>query len=65
MSEGITPVPRRFSYDRFRINAGEESELAYWVASLGVTKERLLEVVGKVGESVKAIREEIARAPKH
>lgn len=57
-------VARRFSDDRFRINAGDESDLTYWAASFGITKERLLEVVGKVGESVKAIREEIRRTPK-
>jgi hypothetical protein len=57
-------VARRISENRTRINAAEDSELAYWATSLGVTKERLREVVGKVGESVSAIRAELARTRK-
>jgi hypothetical protein len=58
---------RGMSHDQRRINMGEESDVEYWVRMLGVTKERLAEVVEKVGDSLEAVRRELsstkARAP--
>jgi hypothetical protein len=46
--------------DRTRINASEESEVEYWANSLGVSKERLIEAIKKVGDSVQAVRTELS-----
>ena len=45
--------------DRARINMGEDSEVEYWANALGVSRERLVEVVAKVGDSVQAVRREL------
>jgi len=46
--------------DRIRINVSEESEVEYWAKALGVSKERLVEVTKKVGDSVQAVRTELS-----
>jgi hypothetical protein len=48
--------------DRARINMGEDSEVDYWAEVLGVSKERLAEAAAKVGDSVRAIRQELGKA---
>jgi hypothetical protein len=45
--------------DRTRINASEDSEVEYWAKALGVSRERLLEAIKKVGDSVQAVRTEL------
>ena len=50
-------IPR--AQQRSRINMGEPSEIAYWAKSLGVTKERLIEAIEKVGDDVQAVRREV------
>ena len=50
-------IPR--AQQRSRINLGEPSEVAYWAKSLGVTNERLIEAVEKVGDDVQAVRKEV------
>ena len=45
--------------DRARINIHEAHEVAYWTKELGVSNDRLTEVVGEVGPSVKAVREKL------
>lgn len=52
-------MPRRDDQDRARINMGEPSEVEYWARTLGVSEERLAEIVKKVGESVGAVRADI------
>ena len=46
--------------DRARINASEYSEVEYWAKALGVSRERLLEAIKKVGDSVQAVRTELS-----
>jgi hypothetical protein len=46
--------------DRARINVHEAHEVAYWTKELGVTPDRLQQLVKKVGTSAKAVREELA-----
>lgn len=46
--------------DRTRINASEESEVEYWAKALGVSRERLVETIKKVGDSVQAVRTELS-----
>lgn len=48
--------------DRTRINTGEDSEVAYWARTLGISKERLVEIVDKVGDSLGAVRRELSAA---
>jgi Protein of unknown function (DUF3606) len=47
--------------DRARINMGEDSEVHYWAEVLGVSKERLAEAVTKVGDSIRAVRQELGK----
>ena len=51
---------RRAGGDRARINMGEDSEVQYWAKTLGVSKERLVAIIEKVGDRVDAVRGEIA-----
>lgn len=45
--------------DRSRINVHEEWEVRYWTQELGVSKEKLAEIVKEVGTSVSAVRKRI------
>ena len=47
--------------DRSRINVNEEWELRYWTKELGVSKERLEELVKEVGPSVSAVRQRLTK----
>ncbi len=47
--------------DRSRINVREEWELRYWTQELGVSKERLEELVKEVGPSVAAVRQRLTK----
>jgi hypothetical protein len=47
--------------DRARINVNEEWEVRYWTEALGVTKERLTELVKEVGPSVTAVRSRLEK----
>ena len=46
--------------DRSRINVHEEWELRYWTEELGVSKERLAELVKEVGPTVAAVRQRLS-----
>lgn len=48
--------------DRDRINLGEDYEVQYWSKKFGVSPERLAEVIGRVGDSVQAVRRELRSA---
>lgn len=50
----------RGAQDRARINVNEPHEVAYWTKELGVTKERLQQLVKDAGTSAKAVRERLA-----
>ena len=54
----LPETPR--AQDRRRINMGEEYEVEYWAKTFGVTKQRLAEVVGKVGDSLQAVQRELS-----
>ena len=45
--------------DRSKINMHEDSEVKYWTKELDVSRERLQEVVDKVGNSAAAVRKEL------
>jgi CheY-like chemotaxis protein len=46
--------------DRNRINTNEEYEVRDWAKSLGVSREELLEAVGKVGNEAERVRDHLA-----
>jgi Protein of unknown function (DUF3606) len=54
-------LKNRGAQDRARINLSEEHEVSYWTKALGVTNEELTAVVYKVGNSVEAVRRELAK----
>lgn len=45
--------------DRSRISLSEDYEVRYWTEALGISRERLEEVVGRVGNSADAVRAEL------
>ena len=47
--------------DSKRINVNEDHELRYWTKELGITKSKLMEIVGRVGTSVEAVRNELKK----
>ena len=52
---------KRGPQDRSRISLNEEYEVRYWTKTLGVTPERLREIVNQVGNSVEKVRERLAK----
>jgi hypothetical protein len=56
MAEGR---PDRIAANFARINLGEEYEIRYWTRKWGVSKERLQEVIDKVGPSIRAVAREL------
>ncbi len=48
---------KRGSQDRKRISLSEDYEVRYWTKELGVSKEKLTELVERHGNSVDKIRE--------
>ena len=53
---------KRLPHDSSRVNVNDEHDLEYWAERFGVSLERVLEAVTKVGESVEAVEREIIRA---
>jgi 3-oxoacyl-[acyl-carrier-protein] synthase III len=53
-------LKKRVSPDRSKINMHEPREVKYWAKELGVNKERLQQVVDKVGNAAAAVRKELA-----
>lgn len=47
--------------DRSRINVHEEWEVRYWTEELGVSKERLAELVKEVGPTSAAVRQRLTK----
>jgi hypothetical protein len=47
--------------DRSRINVSEDYEVRYWSEKFGVTADELRAAVKKVGNSAKAVEEELKR----
>jgi hypothetical protein len=45
--------------DRSRISLDEDYEVRYWTKTLGVSAERLREVVGRVGSNTAKVRSEL------
>jgi hypothetical protein len=43
--------------DRLRINPNEDWEVTYWAKELGITREKLIELVRKHGDSALRIRQ--------
>jgi Protein of unknown function (DUF3606) len=52
-------LSKRGPADRSRINLSEPYEVQYWADEFGVSKERLSEVVRKVGPSADAVGKDL------
>jgi hypothetical protein len=52
---------KRGPQDRSKINLSEDYEVRYWSEKFGVTPERLRGTVKKVGNSAKAVEQELKR----
>jgi Protein of unknown function (DUF3606) len=52
-------LSKRGPADRSRINLSEPYEMQFWADKFGVSKERLSEVVKKVGHSADAVSREL------
>jgi hypothetical protein len=52
---------QRGAQDRSRISLSEDYEVRYWTEALGVSKERLEELVRKHGNSADKVREALKR----
>ena len=53
-------LTRREQPDRSKINMHQSVQVKYWTHALGVSKERLQQLVDKVGNSAAAVRKELA-----
>ena len=54
-------LKERSPHDASRIALGEEWEVRYWTKALGVSEERLRELVQRHGNSAKAVREALGQ----
>jgi hypothetical protein len=52
-------LKNRGQADRLRINTSEEHEVRYWTKELGVSEERLKQVVKRVGPMAADVRAEL------
>ena len=52
-------LKKRGAQDRARINVNEQHELRYWTDTLGISEQRLRELVKEVGPSVEAVRAQL------
>jgi hypothetical protein len=51
---------RRGQPDRGKINMSEGYEVQYWTKHLGISREKLQQLIDKVGNSAAAVRKELA-----
>jgi hypothetical protein len=52
-------LTRRAQPDRSKINMHQSHEVKYWTHQLGVSRDRLQQLVDKVGNSAAAVRKEL------
>jgi hypothetical protein len=55
-------LKQRSPRDASRISLGEEWEVSYWTKTLGVSRERLEQLVREHGPSADAVRQALTRA---
>jgi 3-oxoacyl-[acyl-carrier-protein] synthase III len=53
-------LQKRRATDRSKINMSEAFEVKHWTKELGVSKEKLQQLVDKVGNSAAAVRKELS-----
>ena len=51
-------LTRKDQRDRSKINMHEDFEVKYWTHALGISREKLQQIVDKVGNSAAAVRKE-------
>jgi hypothetical protein len=52
-------LTKKTTPDRSKIDTHDAKQLKYWVKSLGVSKEDILEAIGKVGNAAASVRKEL------
>lgn len=52
-------LKKKGQQDRSKINLSEDHEVKYWTKHLGVSREELERVIGKVGNAAAAVRKEL------
>jgi 3-oxoacyl-[acyl-carrier-protein] synthase III len=52
-------LTKREQPDRSKINMHQSHEVKYWTHQLGVSRDRLQQIVDKVGNSAAAVRKEL------
>jgi hypothetical protein len=58
--DAMDNLQKKASPDRSKINMSEAYEVKYWTKALGVSKEKLQQLVDKVGNSAAAVRKELS-----
>ena len=53
---------KRGGQDRDRIALHQDHEVRYWTEKFGVTRDQLAAAIDKVGDSVKAVTQELGKA---
>ncbi len=53
-------LTRKDQRDRSKIIMHEDFEVKYWTHALGISREKLQQIVDKVGNSAAAVRKELA-----
>jgi len=53
-------LQKKGTADRSKINMSEAFEVKYWSKELGVSKDKLQQLVDKVGNSAAAVRKELS-----
>jgi 3-oxoacyl-[acyl-carrier-protein] synthase III len=55
----VKPKTKRAAPDRSKISMENEAVVKYWTKHLGITRERLQNIVEKVGNSAASVRKEL------
>jgi 3-oxoacyl-[acyl-carrier-protein] synthase III len=53
-------LQKKGTADRSKINMSEAFEVKYWTKELGISREKLQQLVDKVGNSAAAVRKELS-----
>jgi len=58
--DAMDNLQKKGTADRSKINMSEAFEVKYWSKELGVSKDKLQQLVDKVGNSAAAVRKELS-----
>jgi 3-oxoacyl-[acyl-carrier-protein] synthase III len=58
--DAMDNLQKKGTADRSKINMSEAFEVKYWTKELGISREKLQQLVDKVGNSAAAVRKELS-----